>query len=104
MGKRMNILAYARTSFREKGFEKTSLDSISRGIGIAKGSIYSFFKNKEDILAGILADELDKVLAGNREGNELFKYLPLLLKHELIAEKIKGVDPQLLGKLVLGSW
>ena len=49
------ILKAARTIFNEKGFSKTSMAEIARTAGVADGTLYLYFKNKEDLVRGVLA-------------------------------------------------
>jgi len=46
--------------FIREGFEKTSIESITRAAGVAKGTFYSFFEKKEDVLLYYLDRELVK--------------------------------------------
>ncbi|MBT3312759.1 MAG: TetR/AcrR family transcriptional regulator [Desulfobacterales bacterium] len=43
------ILTSAMKQFARYGFKKTSLDDIVRDVKISKGTIYIYFKNKEDL-------------------------------------------------------
>ena len=45
-----NIADTAVKFFVLKGYEKTSMNEIIKEAGIAKGTFYHYFKNKEDIL------------------------------------------------------
>ena len=45
------ILQAALDSFYEKGFSKTSFDDIAKRIGMTKGAVYWYFRNKPDIVA-----------------------------------------------------
>ncbi len=47
--KEKHILESARKFFFRYGFKKTSLDEVAEDAGIAKGTIYNYFKNKEDL-------------------------------------------------------
>lgn len=53
MDKQQQILEKAVELFGEKGYENTSIQEIADEIGIAKGSIYSYFQSKEDLLISI---------------------------------------------------
>jgi AcrR family transcriptional regulator len=44
------IIDAAMVEFAEKGFEKTSMDSIARRANLSKGGVYHHFKSKDDIL------------------------------------------------------
>jgi len=43
--------------FSEKGFHEARADEIAQTAGVAVGTIYNYFKNKEDILYDIFATE-----------------------------------------------
>lgn len=47
--KRTDILSSARALFREKGFHNTKMDDIALNAGVGKGTLYEYFKNKQEI-------------------------------------------------------
>ena len=47
--------------FREKGFEKTSVEELARASGIGKGTIYGYFQTKSDILKALCEDKLERM-------------------------------------------
>lgn len=47
--KRADILASARTLFRDNGFHNTKMEDIAQGAGVGKGTLYEYFKNKQQI-------------------------------------------------------
>jgi AcrR family transcriptional regulator len=53
------IMQAAVKLFGEKGFEKTSIEELAKEAGIGKGTIYSYFQTKTDILHAFCEDELD---------------------------------------------
>lgn len=55
------IIGAARELFSEKGFEKTTMLDIAKKIGIAEGSVYNYFKNKDDILFKITEEQLKTI-------------------------------------------
>lgn len=48
--KRLNILEQAKLLFVENGFANTSIQDIAQAAGIAKGTIYLYFANKEKLI------------------------------------------------------
>lgn len=58
LNRRADILAAAKRLFEEKGFEKTTIDEIAKYIGIGKGTVYLDFKNKQDILAALIEQQI----------------------------------------------
>lgn len=62
--KRMAVLRVGAREFREKGFEKTSLDEIAKKLGVTKPTLYYYISDKEDIVYGCgmaAADELTAI-------------------------------------------
>ncbi|MBH9965835.1 TetR/AcrR family transcriptional regulator [[Bacillus] enclensis] len=53
MNKRKAILETAVELFAEHGYNRTSMQQIADSIGISKGSLYSFFQSKEDLIISI---------------------------------------------------
>ncbi|RIW34618.1 TetR/AcrR family transcriptional regulator [Bacillus salacetis] len=53
MNKRKAILEAAVELFAEHGYTQTSMQQIADSIGISKGSLYSFFHSKEDLIISI---------------------------------------------------
>ena len=51
--KRKRILQAAVRAFSEKGYAKATIAEIARRAGVAEGTVYEYFKNKEDILLSI---------------------------------------------------
>ncbi len=64
------ILDSASELFFKGGYSTTSMDDIARKIGVTKGTIYIYFKSKEDVLYGVC----------NRNMN-------------MLQEALKNVDP-----------
>ncbi|MEM6962677.1 MAG: TetR/AcrR family transcriptional regulator [Myxococcota bacterium] len=66
-GKRERILASAIRVFAEKGFYATRVSEIAKAAGVADGTIYLYFKNKDDVLISIFEDRLSRLLEVLRE-------------------------------------
>ncbi len=52
--KRQRILQAAREAFRELGVEKTTIPLIAGNAGIAAGTVYLYFKSKNEIVEGLV--------------------------------------------------
>ncbi len=52
--RRSQILDAATELFAEQGFNKTTVRKVAQRAGVADGTIYNYFKNKNDLLMGIL--------------------------------------------------
>ena len=55
--KRTKLLENAYELFETKGFKKTSIQDIVDKAGVAKGTFYLYFKNKEDIRNHLVAEK-----------------------------------------------
>lgn len=50
------IVDAARRMFLGKGFARTTMAGIARQAGVADGTVYLYFKNKEDLARAVVAD------------------------------------------------
>ena len=62
--KKRLILKVATEVFAERGFAETTIAQISHKAKIAEGSIYHYFKNKEDLLFSIPEERMENFLSG----------------------------------------
>ncbi|WP_216896757.1 TetR/AcrR family transcriptional regulator [Nocardia alni] len=60
---RERILAVALRMFSTRGYTATSLQELADELGVTKAALYFHFKNKEDILAGIMLGNLGSLNA-----------------------------------------
>lgn len=58
-----SLLAVAVTVFNERGYDGTSMEDLSRALGISKSSIYYHVDSKEDLLSLALNRALDGLFA-----------------------------------------
>jgi AcrR family transcriptional regulator len=58
--KRDAILAAAAEVFKESGFEGASMAEISARVGGSKGTLYAYFKSKEELFVGVMHQEAKK--------------------------------------------
>ncbi len=54
---RKDILQAALNMFCEKGYTRTTFDDIAKSIGLTKGAIYWYFRNKPDILKALMLED-----------------------------------------------
>jgi AcrR family transcriptional regulator len=59
------ILAAATEEIAEVGFERARLTEIARRADMTPGSVYTWFKNKEDLFRAALEDALEKQVESN---------------------------------------
>lgn len=68
--RRSAILNAARKLFFEKGFKYVTVDNIAKKSELSKGSIYLYFKSKEEIYTHILFRDIEKF---NKKSAHLFE-------------------------------
>ncbi len=61
--KRADILRSAAAAFRRRGYHGSSVGQIAQALGMTKGNLYYYFKDKEAILAACHQYSLDLLLA-----------------------------------------
>jgi TetR/AcrR family transcriptional regulator, fatty acid metabolism regulator protein len=66
--KRQRILDAAVKVFAQKGFFNSKVAEIARLADVADGTIYLYFKNKDDLLIRLFEDKMQWVIARFRDG------------------------------------
>ncbi|MDX9905766.1 MAG: TetR/AcrR family transcriptional regulator [Bacteroidales bacterium] len=61
---RDKILAVAAKMFGKYGFQKTTVDEIARTAHKAKGSVYYYYKSKEDLFLAVVMQEIQYLKTG----------------------------------------
>ncbi|MGG0656957.1 TetR/AcrR family transcriptional regulator [Rummeliibacillus pycnus] len=92
------ILSVSTKLFKEKGYEKTSIQDIIAELGMSKGAIYHHFKSKEDILNAVMdqqfsyaAQMLDHLIQTVQATNAREK-LTKILDHIVVDPKAHSMD------------
>jgi AcrR family transcriptional regulator len=70
---RKRIVTAALDLFQKKGFEGTTTRSIARKAGIAEGTVFNYFRTKEDIVLHFFEEEVDHAIATVRRNARLRK-------------------------------
>ena len=65
--KRKQILEAAVVVFAQKGYFTARVSDIASAAGVADGTIYLYFKGKEDIIVSLFSDFLERHMASARE-------------------------------------
>ena len=77
--RRLEIMEAARHLFHTKGYDKTTIQDVMDHLGVAKGTIYHYFKSKEELLEAVIEIIVDEAVGRMRdlmkvsEGNALDK-------------------------------
>ena len=61
-GAREKILANAKKRLFEKGYQHLSLREVAKESGIATGTIYNYFANKDYLIASIMLEDWEKTV------------------------------------------
>jgi AcrR family transcriptional regulator len=79
------ILAAALASFAERGFAATRLEDVAARAGISKGTLYLYFKGKEELFEAVVRATL----------------VPNLERLEVLTASFEGSSARLLERLLL---
>src|SRR6516165_458394 len=61
--KRERILDAAVRVFAKKGFYATRVSEVAKAAGVADGTIYLYFKSKDELLVSLFEDRVERLLA-----------------------------------------
>ena len=82
------IIAAALDLFVERGYASTRQEDVAARAGVSKGTLYLYFKNKEDLFKAVV------------RGN----VLPVLQHGEVLIERFPGSSAELVRQMVRGWW
>jgi TetR/AcrR family transcriptional regulator, fatty acid metabolism regulator protein len=78
--KRARILEAAVKVFAERGFHSATVAEIARAAGVADGTIYLYFKSKDDLLLRLFDEKMTELLEEARTGLAAEKTAPARLR------------------------
>ncbi|MFK4785046.1 TetR/AcrR family transcriptional regulator [Fusobacterium sp. MFO224] len=61
------IINAARKIIIERGYKKTSVQEITNEVGIAKGSFYTYFKSKSELVIDLVLDKISEIKEKNEK-------------------------------------
>ncbi|MEZ5566035.1 MAG: helix-turn-helix domain-containing protein [Gammaproteobacteria bacterium] len=56
------ILTAANTLFQARGYRSTDLDGIAEAVGLARNSLYRYFRNKDEILLACVQRDMESFI------------------------------------------
>ena len=65
--KYQRILSASMEVFARKGFAESKISEIAQVAGVGDGTIYLYFKNKDDLLISLFESKLEEINAGLRD-------------------------------------
>jgi AcrR family transcriptional regulator len=113
--RRVEILKSAAAAFRRRGYHGASVGEIARNLHMTKGSLYYYFKNKEEILyfchdysLDILLDLLARAERETGSPDERLRQLIVSFVHMIIDElqgtaltmDLQALSPRLLRRVI----
>jgi AcrR family transcriptional regulator len=88
--KRDAILEVARAVFTEEGFAAASMSVIAARVGGSKGTLYNYFKSKEELFSAYVREEC------GRFADEMFA----LDEHRDVVSRLTAIGTRFLGHLL----
>src|SRR5947208_966939 len=88
--KRERILRAAVKVFAKSGFYATRVSDVARAAGVADGTIYLYFKSKDELLVSLFEDRVERLLSFMREE---------LPRHKRAKDKLRRLVEMQLGLL-----
>jgi len=92
------ILNAALDEFAERGFESTRLDDVAKRAGIAKGTIYLYFRDKDTLFQELLREMLTPIVGGfealgqtDIPAKQLAEHMRDVFVHEVFETRRKDV-------------
>jgi TetR/AcrR family fatty acid metabolism transcriptional regulator len=100
--KRARILDAAVKVFADRGFFTATVAEIARAAGVADGTIYLYFKSKDDLLLRLFDEKMSDLLTEARaavesEGSAAARLRRFILLHLALVEK----NPELASVLIV---
>lgn len=90
--RKLEIISAARQLFEVKGYDKVTMQDVMTAVGIAKGTIYHYFKSKEELFEAVIESIVDahierlENLMQNTEGTALAKMQVLVAASNISSE------------------
>ena len=107
--KRKDILISARALFREKGFHHTKIEEIALNAGVGKGTIYEYFKSKQEIFdetcvykVTVIRDAIDEISNKNISFKEKLTEM-LTMKEKNLENGEASIEGMLSNKNIISE-
>ncbi|ULL14403.1 TetR/AcrR family transcriptional regulator [Paenibacillus sp. H1-7] len=121
--KKLNMIEAALKLFEEQGYHQTKVSDIVREAGVAQGTFYLYFQNKEDMFRSIASACLDEISAALKhnhehmcENNEVYYWmihraltvyyhnrtiLTIMYRHGVASEEMKDISEAFYREMML---
>jgi len=104
--KKTMILEKAFELFRKNGYTDTKVEDITKKLGISKGSFYTYFKTKEELLCELLESikkfEMEKYNVGKFH-EEMTKFFKSFIKENILLryESNREYDMEIISNFII---
>ncbi|TYP83706.1 TetR family transcriptional regulator [Blastococcus xanthinilyticus] len=102
---RAGLLAGAARAFAADGVRGSTMQSVAAAAGVAKGTLYNYFRTKDDVVGALVAAELDRLgeLAAGRTLADALVALADDLGTHPVLRRVAATEPE---RLVVdaGRW
>ncbi|WP_262032284.1 TetR/AcrR family transcriptional regulator [Microvirga sp. Mcv34] len=103
--KRVQILEGARVVFLTEGFDGASMEAIAQAAGVSKGTLYTYFKGKDELFTALVAAcqnrSLEETFRGMSKASDLRENLETLARNYL--DVVREPDNLALLRVVVGA-
>ena len=99
---RAGLLDGALRAFAEQGLRRSTMQSIAAAAGVAKATLYNHFRTKDDVIAALLAVELERltVQASELPLEQALASLSDELGAHPVLRRLADTEPEVLTSLV----
>lgn len=98
--RKQEIVKAARRLFQIKEYDKTTMQDVIESVGIAKGTIYHYFKSKKDLLEAVIDDIVEENLSSMQKVVNAAERTALQKFHKLLEiGNISDEQPAILDHL-----
>ena len=91
------LTAAALDLFVEKGFAATRLDDVAARAGVSKGTVYLYFKNKDELFKAVIRDGIFPVLDEGEMKVAVYQGSATSLLREMLARWLRDIGGTKLG-------
>ncbi len=95
--KKEQVIKTAKELFSQYGYRKVSMDELAQKAGVTKKTIYTYFKDKNDLIKYFLYDELNKI----REISNVIDKKPISFDQKIYEQIIEMMEYRNNSKLLM---
>jgi len=106
---RLLLIDVARQLFAKKGFENTTMNDIAEASGKGRRTLYTYFKNKEEVYSAVIDGELMRIsttflAVARKQLSPLEKMVELIFAHLSLMKEAVERNGNLRAKFFRNIW